>query len=212
MVAALNNTNHLKSGKHTGRRRHTNTLGKHTATICMTVVLFTACFLHKNAAFECLKCYHPAITIWMETNEMRKYTNISSAAQMVLISDKIKTQCDQWASAQASSKWTAFLHWLLNFLCCRPFLLLQDYHCSGVVINNDLGVYAGRLQLHTPLILVLPSEQAWTTHPTSLMLSQGRQEASAIGLCEKTKTSTTLDCKNDNSIQIETIAYIIHHG
>ncbi len=173
MVATLNNANHLKSGKHTRRRRHTHILGKQPLSAWQLSYLWLA-FYTENADFECLKCYHPAITIWMETNKMRKYANISSAVQKVLISDKIKTQCDQWASLQASSKWTAFLHWLLNFLCHRPFLLLQYYHCSGVVINNGLGVYVARLQLHAPLILVLPSEQAWTTHPTSLMLSWGR--------------------------------------
>ena len=69
MVAALYNTNHLKSCKHTDadEQRHANTQGKHTAAICTTVVLFMVCFLHKN--FECLKCYHAAITIWMVSNK-----------------------------------------------------------------------------------------------------------------------------------------------
>lgn len=143
----------------------------------------------------------------METNKQRKYANISSAVQKVLIYDKIKTQWDQWASLQASGKRTAFLHWLLNLLCCRPFLRLQDYYCSSVVINNDLGVYIACLQLNAPLILVLPFEQAWTTHPTSLLLSLGRQETPATDLCEKTKTSKMLNCQR-TIIQIETIQHI----
>lgn len=173
MVATLNNTNHFKSRKHTDADE--DTPGKHTTqplSAWQLSYLWFA-FYAENTDFECLKCYHAAITIWMETNKWRKYANISSAAQKVLIADKIKTQCEHWVSLQASGKWTTF-HWLLNFLCCRPFLLLQGEYCSGVVINNDLGVYVARLQLHAPLILVLPSEQAWTTHPTSLALSQGK--------------------------------------
>lgn len=60
--------------------------------------------------------------------------------QKIFISDTRKTQCDQRASPQASSKWTAFFRWPLNLRCCRPFLLLQDFFCYGVVIDNDLGV------------------------------------------------------------------------
>lgn len=98
-----------------------NTPRTNTDTICMTVVLFMVCFLRKNADSECLRCYHPAITIWMETYKQRKYTNISSAVQKVLISDKIKTQCDQWASIQACGRWAAFLHWLFELSLPQAF-------------------------------------------------------------------------------------------
>lgn len=82
---------------------------------------------------------------------------MSHLAKKVLISDKIKTHCDQRANM------AAVLQRLLNFLCCRPSLPLQN--CSSVVTNNDMGVCAACLQFYAPLVLVLPSEEAWTTHP-----------------------------------------------
>lgn len=74
---------------------------------------------------------------WRQTGK-GNMLDILPAAKKLLVSDKIKTQCDQWATLRASGKWTAFLYWLLN--CCRLFLLLQDDCCSGAVINNDLCV------------------------------------------------------------------------
>lgn len=109
----------------------------------------------------------------MEANKLRKQTNISSEEKKDLICDEIKTQCHHWVAAQLSGKWTAFLPRLLNVFLLQAFffLLLKHHCCSGEVTSNDLGVYAARLQLNAPMILVLLSEQALTTHPTSLILS-----------------------------------------
>lgn len=138
----------------------------------MTKVSFLLCFLHTRLDLACLKSYQTEITIWMKTNKRRKYVNVSSTIQEIFIADKIKTQCDKRPLLRASGEWTAFLLWLLNFLSCRPFLLLLDCHCSTVVIHNGLGVCVPCLQLHAPLIPVLPSEQAWTTHPFPSLLTR----------------------------------------
>lgn len=84
-------------------------------------------------------------------------TNISPLSQKVLISDKIKTHCNQQANM------AAFLQWLLNFLCCKPSLPRQN--CSSVVTNNDMGVFAACQQFSALLVFVLLSEEAWKTHP-----------------------------------------------
>lgn len=162
MVAALNNTHHLKSCKHTDAKEDTHTRYLHDS------YLIYGLFLTQTRRLWMLEMLSSSNHNMNGDKQVKDiYANISSAAQKILISDKINTQCDQWDSG----KWTAFLHWLLNFLCCRLFLQLQDYYCSSVVINNGLGVCVACLQLHAPLILVSPSEQAWTTHPTSVLLS-----------------------------------------
>lgn len=83
----------------------------------------------------------------MDEDKEMEDTNISPLAQKVLISDKIKTHCDQRANM------AAFFQWLLNFLCCRPSLPLQN--CSSVVTNNDMGVCAACLQFYAPLVLAI---------------------------------------------------------
>lgn len=67
---------------------------------------------------------------------------------------------------------SAVLDWL-----SLPRAFSATLSCSGVVINNEMGVYAARLQLHAPLILVLQSAQAGMTHPASLTLTRRSQES-----------------------------------
>lgn len=106
-------------------------------------------------------------------------TNISPLAQKVLISDQMKTHCDQRANM------AAFRQRLLNFLCCRPSLPLQN--CSSVVTNNDTGVCAACLQFYAPLVFVLPSEEDDTPS------TDGRQETSNLDIHNPTvKTPTVL--------------------
>ena len=95
-----------------------------------------------------------------------------------------------------------------TFSASGTFLPVQDCNCSGVVINNDLGVYVACLLLHAPLIPVLPSEQASTTHPTSLMRSQGKAGNISQRPVWENQDIHNASLPKDNSIQIETIWHI----